>query len=326
MVAIVGLTFFLSTATSFALPHGHALQLGRELGLGQAVATNPGLGLLNVRASAKAKQDPCVCHISPCPCASYEEGPDPEDEALFYAVPAFTEEDLQAAAGRAYVSAIIEDEDRRIASFAAQAAQDAADAAERERAAHAEAERRRLEIQEAEQTATLAVADRLGNATVDILAQVAERAMEAGRQAQAVEDQQAIADAWRSRAEELRQLADNAGRDAASDEQRTEAMRAAAAEFGENVNGHVAAATAAVAHANEAQDLADELQQAAVIASEEANSAAEANANAMSSTAAVVHSAAMGRVREALRTQDMLSAAKQSPGSFAAGVAHGLQQ
>lgn len=325
MVALVIVSMFLSSTTSLGLPH--SLQLGRELGQGQAVAVNPGLGLLKVKAKTETDQNPCTCYVSPCPCASLGEiGPDPEDEDLFYGVPAVTEQDLQDASTRAFVSEVIQDEDRRLAQLAAAAAEEAADTAEREQAARDEAERRREEIQEEHSDATLAVAHRLGNATLDILTEVAQRAMEFGRQVQATEDQEAIATAWEERAADIRRLADEASREAASDEQRAEAMRVAADEFGSTVSSTSAEAAAARAHADEARAHADESQQAAIVARQEADRAAAAHADAISSATGNVHDVAMSRVEGALRTQDMLSDAMGAPAPFVAGVASGLQR
>lgn len=325
MVALLIVSMLLSFTASLGLPH--SLQLGRELGQGQAVSVNPGLGLLKVKTKTKSGQNPCTCSVSPCPCATLgETGPDPEDEDLFYGVQAMTEQDFQEASTRAFVSEVIQDEDRRIAQFAAVAAEEAAETAEREQAALDEAERRREEIQHEQGNATLAVAHRLGNATLDILTAVAERAMEVGRQEQATEDQEAIAAAWEARAEDIRRLADDASREAAVDEQRAEAMRVAAAEFGSNVSSTSAEAAAARAHANEVRAHAEELQQAAVVATEEAELAAEAHGYAIGNATENLHGVAMSRVEGALRTQDMLSAAIGAPAPFAAGVVNGLQR
>lgn len=325
MVAFMLVSMFLSSTTSLGLPH--SLQLGRELSQGQAVVVNPGLGLLKLKAETKTEQDPCTCYVLPCPCASLGAmGPDPDDEDLFYGVPAVTEQDIQEASTRAFVSEVIQDEDQRIAHLAAAAAEEAADTAEREQAARDEAERRRVEIQEEQGNATFAMAHRLGNATLDILTEVAQRAMEVGRQVQATEDQEAIAAAWEARAEDIRQLANDARREAASDEQQAEAMREAAAEFGSNVSSTSVEAEVARAHANEMRARADELQQAAIVATEEAVRADREHRRAISSATENLHDVAMSRVEGALRTQDMLSAAMGAPAPFAAGVASGLQR
>merc|ERR1719223_442587 len=96
---------------------------------------------------------------------------------FFYGVPSVTEQDLQDASTRAFVSEVIRDEDRRISQLAATAAEEAIERMEHEQAALAEAERRRIEIQEEHGNATLAVAHQLGNATLDILTEVAQAAM-----------------------------------------------------------------------------------------------------------------------------------------------------
>jgi len=245
---------------------------------------------------------------------------------FFYGVPSITEQDLQDASTRAFVSEVIKDEDRRISQLAAAAAEVAAEREEREQTAREEAERRRIEISYEHGNATLAVAHQLGNATLDILAGVAQRAMQVGRQVQATEDQEAIAAAWEARAEDIRQLADEASLAAAIDEQRAESMRVAAAEFGSNVSSTVAEAAAATAHAGEARARADELQQETIVAVEEAELAVEAHADAVMSAAENLHGVAMSRVEGALRTQDMLSTAIGAPASFVAGVAAGVQQ
>lgn len=325
MVALTIVSLLLSSTPSLSLPH--VLQLERELGQGQAVTVNPGLGLLKVKAKAKTEQDPCTCYVSPCPCASLGElGPDPEDEDLFYGVPSITEQDLQDASTRAFVSEVLRDEDRRISQLAAAAAEEAAERVEREQIARDEAERRRIEISYEHGNATLAVAHQLGNATLDILTEVVQRAMAVGRQVQATEDQEAIAAAWEARAEDVRRLADEASREAAIDEQRAEAMRVAAADFGSNVSSTAADAAAAMAHAGEVRARADELHQAATVALEEADFAAEAHADAVSSAAENLHGVAMSRVEGALRAQDMVSTAMGAPASFVAGVAEGLQR
>lgn len=325
MVALIIVSLFISSTPSMGLPH--ALQLGRELGQGQAVAVNPGLGLLKVKATAKAEQNPCTCYVSPCDCASLPEmGPDPDDEALFYGVPNITEQDLQDASTRAFVAEIIRDEDRRISELAAAAALEAAERDELEQAAHAAAESRRVEIQDEYGNATLDMAHELGNATLDIITRVAQAAMEVGRQVQATEDQEAIAAAWQVRAEDIRRLANEASHEAAIDEQRAEAMRVAAADFESNVSGTAAEAAAAAANAVEVRAHADELQQAAAAATQEANLAAEAHQAAINSAVENLHDVAMSRVEGALRTQDMLSAAMEAPAPFVAGVAEGLQR
>jgi len=324
MVALIIVSLFLSSTPSLGLPH--AMQFGRELGQGQAVAVNQGLGLLKVKGKAETGQSPCTCSVSPCPCASLGElGPDPEDEDLFYGVPSITEQDLQDASTRAFVRAVIQDEDRRLAHLAVTAAEEAVETAEREQATREEAERRREEIQAHQRNATLAMAHELGNATLDILSEVAQRAMLVGRQMQATEDQEAIAVAWETRAQDIRRMADDASREADVDEQRAEAMRAAVAEFGSNVSSSEAEAAADSAHADQLRVHADELQQAASVAVEEADLAAQAHARAVSSVAQDVHDVAMSRVEGALRTQDMLSAAMGAPEPFLAGVANGLQ-
>lgn len=321
MVALVIVSLLLQSTTSLGLPH--ALHLDRELGQGQAVVANQGLGLLKVKAKANTEQEPCI--VSPC-AALGEGGPDPEDEDLFYGVRNMTEEDFHDAQTSAFVREIVQDEDRRLSVLAAEAAEAAAEEAEREQSARDEADRLREEIQEQQRNATFAVAHQLGNATLQILTDVAQRAMEVGRQVQATEDQEAIAAAWEARAEDVRQLADDASREAAGDEQLAEAMRVAAAEFGSEVGSTAADAAAARAHADQVRAHADELQQAAVAATEEAASAAEAHADVISSAAENLHDVAMSRVEGALRTQDMLSAAMGAPAPFVAGIANGLQQ
>jgi len=324
MVALVIVSVFLSASTSLSLPH--SMQLGRELGQGQAVTVNPGLGLLKVKDQTKTQQNPCTCQlVLPCPCLG-EIGPDPEDEALYYGVQAVTEQDLQEAATAAFVSAVIQDEDRRIAQLAAVAAEEAAAAAERERAAQDAARRSRVEIQAEHDNATSAIAHQLGNATLDILTEVAQRAMAVGRQLQAVEDQEAIAAAWTERARDSRQLANDASREVADDGQRTDAMRAAAAGFESNVGNSSAVAEIARAHLDEVRAHADELQQASVIATREAASAASAHANAISNAARDLQREAMSQVEGALRAQDMISDAKGAPAAFVAGVATAVQQ
>lgn len=249
-----------------------------------------------------------------------------DESRLLYPSETVTSEDVRRANGKVFVSEIVRQEDRRISRLASEAVEAALAAQRLEDLAAAQAKQRGQAVETAALAVTGAVANKIGSDAKNILNYVAESTMDAGRRAQAAEDQQAIADLLGTHARDMRDAAADAEAAALGDRMQADASHLASKEFAVRAATEGASADNVVALAVQdrrvAQDSRAEEQSRASQVEQAARAQVQTTVDAMRD----VNRAAVDQIGRALQTQDVLSAAQAAPVPFASGLARGLQQ